>query len=289
MSEFIRLVKNGIFPLMKDENGNPMVIAPETGFSFAGTIQGEGKLIGVPVLFIRTSGCNLRCIWRLANGNISICDTKESSFDTRNSVQYDINKVLNLIKYNIGNLNHIVISGGEPMLQSKSLVKLCMQIKSEFNCHITIETNGTIFIPELINYVDLFSISPKLINSTPDIDKLESAELTSFAGYIEQHEKRRINLKALQDFLNYRKDVGAGNYDVQFKFVVSDEGEENEIKDLILDLINLKKEDIILMPLGVDDLEINLSSKIVVGMAIRNGWRYSSRLHIDLFSNLVGV
>ena len=58
-----------------------------TGFDFAGTIQGEGKLAGIPALFIRTAGCNLRCMWWLPDGSVSRCDTPYASFDTSGAVK----------------------------------------------------------------------------------------------------------------------------------------------------------------------------------------------------------
>lgn len=57
----INLVNNGIFPIVYDKNGELINEDLDTGFNIAGTLQGEGKLVGTPCLFIRTSGCNIRC------------------------------------------------------------------------------------------------------------------------------------------------------------------------------------------------------------------------------------
>ena len=289
MTESLKLVKNGVFPLVKDHLGNPLPGKPETGYNFAGTIQGEGKLAGTPVLFIRTSGCNLRCIWRLPDGNVSICDTAESSFDTRDSEVFQISNIISLLKQNIGNIKHIVISGGEPLLQQSALVSLCKQIKDEIKSHITIETNGTIFSEELINYVDLFSISPKLKGSSPDKDKLNVSGYKAFEDFIFLHEKRRLNMDALQKYIYNKGQSDTKGYDLQFKFVVSAGDEVAEINDIMGQLKDSSPDDILLMPLGSDDKSIGITQKIVAGMAISNGWRFSSRLHIDLFTNLKGT
>jgi 7-carboxy-7-deazaguanine synthase len=71
MATRLNLVKNGIFPITKDKFGNPILDKPDTGLSIPGTLQGEGKLAGLPCLFIRTSSCNLRCSF--ADG--ALCDT----------------------------------------------------------------------------------------------------------------------------------------------------------------------------------------------------------------------
>jgi len=71
----IRLAKNGIFPIQKGLDGNLLDTGPNTGLPLSGTIQGEGKQAGLPVIFIRTSGGNLRCSWIDDLGRVDICDT----------------------------------------------------------------------------------------------------------------------------------------------------------------------------------------------------------------------
>jgi 7-carboxy-7-deazaguanine synthase len=98
------------------------------------SIQGEGKWSGLPNIFIRTSGCNLRC---------SFCDTKYAYSD---GVEMSIKQIISRIK-NYPSTN-ICITGGEPLLQTDiyELIKKLL----EKNYNICIETNGSINIKNLI-------------------------------------------------------------------------------------------------------------------------------------------
>jgi len=279
----IRLVRDGIFPITKNKDGKIINTLPETGLSIPGTLQGEGKLLGTPVLFIRTAGCNLRCIWTLANGKPSICDTPYSSFDTKDSEVYSINNIIEIVKNNIGNLQHIVISGGEPMLQKDALINLCTELKNQLNVHITIETNGTIFINELLEFVDLFSLSPKLSNSNPTNEKLEQLNLTSLSKYILIHQQKRLNINAIQQFINAGNSMK--NIDFQLKFVVSSINDEKEILEILSNLTGWQNNDILLMQTGVTNSELALSTNAILEMTLRNGWRFTPRLHIEMFGN----
>ncbi len=100
-NQYIFLAPEAVFPITKDENGTLLTNQPATGFSNSGTIQGEGKMAGVPVLFVRTAGCNLRCMWGLPNGEVSLCDTPLASFDTRGEKRIAIGTVKNIILNNI--------------------------------------------------------------------------------------------------------------------------------------------------------------------------------------------
>ena len=280
------LANEGVFPITKDGKGMPLSHLPATGMNMPGTIQGEGLLIGTPSLFIRLASCNLRCIWNLPDGTISKCDTPYASFDVKEVKTLEVDQVVQLVKHNLGAMQHIVITGGEPFLQNEPLALLAEQLKKELKVHITIETNGTLFHKEAAKNIDLFSISPKLKNSTPNEVKLKSLGL-KMNGPLKSHSEKRYNLAALQEFINFSKE---NNKSLQLKFVVGQKTDEEEIVQKYVDALdNLHPQDIMLMPLGANNEELKKTTPMVLEMAIRNGWRYTSRIHIDLFGAKPGV
>src|SRR5579862_5722629 len=111
------------------------------------SIQGEGALIGVPSVFVRTSGCNLRCAW---------CDTPYTSWAPEGEERSVDSIVEEVNRYGA---SHVVITGGEPMI-APEIDELTHRLAK----HITIETAGTV---DTHIRCDLLSISPKLANSTP--------------------------------------------------------------------------------------------------------------------------
>ncbi len=284
----ILLSAEGIFPVTKNGKGETTKNSPKTGLAQSGTIQGEGKLSGIPSLFIRLSGCNLRCVWGEKEGDktVSMCDTPNSTFYTHESQWWNEDDILSTVKHNIGNIKHVVITGGEPMLQAERLIPLCRSLKEELNLHITIETNGTMFNKELAGLIDLFSISPKLSNSNPTPAKLNKLDLPN-AGIYTQHTGTRINIPVLQQFIDY---CNTGNKMIQFKFVVFKKNDEHEIKSDFLDkLTGWRLDDIMVMPLGADKKELDVFTPVALKIAISNGWRFSNRMHIELFKETIGV
>src|SRR6478609_11738043 len=112
------------------------------------SVQGEGTLVGVPSVFVRVSGCNLRCSW---------CDTPYTSWNPEGDEWTNGAIVTEVAKYPA---RHVVITGGEPMLFAP-VVELSRQLKDR-GLHVTFETAGTVYQPVSC---DLMSISPKLANS----------------------------------------------------------------------------------------------------------------------------
>ncbi len=287
INKHLYLSPEAVFPITYDENGDAVNNKPLTGFSIAGTIQGEGKMAGVPVLFLRTSRCNLRCMWSLPNGELSLCDTPYASFNTNDEKHYPIEKIKNVILKNLGKINHLVISGGEPFLQSENLYLLIKKLEETKKLHYSIETNGTIYNDTLAEKIDFFSISPKLKNSVPTQAKLEKLSL-SVPFDSEYIEKMRLNLTAIQSIIDHcKKHPGK---DFQLKFVVQSLNELIEIEESFLSkLKGWKPDDIVLMPLGSTPEELKQTRMIAVEAAIERGWRFSPRLQINYFGGIAGV
>lgn len=293
----IQLVKNGVFPITLDKDGNTLEHIPDTGLSIAGTLQGEGKTTGIPSLFIRTSGCNLRCAWEMKDGSVSLCDTPYSSHQVIEYEDWEVDDIIAIVKQNIGNMKHVVISGGEPTRQHKALAELCRKLKT-LNLIITVETNGTVFDKKFARYVDLFSISPKLEDSIPTMEKMKKVGIPIESDRALKQAMLRKNLIVLQNYIdecnNAKTDPatkrGRVYPDFQLKFVVTRPENVQEIKEEFLDyLTGWGPEDICLMPVGANLEELEKSMRMTAKIAIENGWSYTPRLQVDLFGNLPGV
>lgn len=262
------LAKDGIFPITCDSKGNRLAVSPASGLKIPGTIQGEGKLNGIPSLFIRLAGCNLHCCWKTAEGGLSPCDTAYAAYQVKGAYQQEISDIYNTILHNSDFIRHIVITGGEPFLQATELKNLCNKLKQNKNYHLTIETNATLFDCDVAQYVDLFSLSPKLSSSHPS----QSAPT--------------LNISIIQSFIDYALEF---RKDFQLKFVCACDSDIIEIKELLSQLKGWKNEDILLMPLGGSPEILRININKTLEHCIRNGWRYCDRLHIALFGEKEGV
>jgi len=221
------------------------------------SIQGEGLLAGVPSIFIRTSGCNLRCHW---------CDTPYASWKPEGP-EMSIEEILK--KISEWNCNHIVLTGGEPMI-APDLPELATVLKKQKK-HITIETAGTIF-PNGIP-CDLASLSPKLSNSTPSPERNPA--------WNKKHEATRLQPEVISEWIR--------KYPFQLKFVVSSEKDLAEIKDLLSRLPPVPFHQVLLMPEGIDSKTLASRSPWLVEICKREGFRFCPRLHIELFGHKRGT
>jgi 7-carboxy-7-deazaguanine synthase len=217
------------------------------------SVQGEGSLLGVPSVFIRTSGCNLRCTW---------CDTPYTSWKPEGT-DLSLDQILAEVKALPA--RHVVVTGGEPMI-APEIVPLTERLR-ELGMHITVETAGTIFKPVAC---DLMSISPKLSNSTPAQD----------AYWTVHHERLRINLGVLSHLTS--------RYNYQLKFVVETPGDLEEVRLLVTQL-QADASRVILMPEGTDRDTLRERAVWLAEICKAEGFRLSPRLHIDLYGNRRGV
>ena len=269
------LSREGIFPLA---NG-------ATGTGLSGTLQGEGKLVGIPSMFVRLQGCNLRCVWTASDGTACSCDTAHTSFGPGQPQIMSVGNVFETLRQNMGQMTHVVITGGEPLMQTASTLSLIELCRNE-GWHTTIETNGTIFSPQVVRSVSLLSISPKLSSSIPTIEKLAQLGLKN-SSTIQNHKALIANKQPLYDMVSEAQKYQT---EVQLKFVVSCEDDEKEIKEQYADVLKLLlPTDVVIMPMGYSTTEIAQNAQIALKMCLRNNWRYTPRLHIDLFGNKEGV
>jgi 7-carboxy-7-deazaguanine synthase len=221
------------------------------------SIQGEGLLAGVPSIFIRTSGCNLRCHW---------CDTPYASWKLEGPEMSNEEILKKLTEWNC---DHVVLTGGEPMI-APNLPELATALKKQKK-HITIETAGTI-LPNSIP-CDLASISPKLSNSTPSPER--------DPAWAKKHEATRLQPEVISEWIR--------KYPVQLKFVVSSENDLAEIKDLLSRLPSVPLHQILLMPEGIDVKTLAARSPWLIDICKREGFRFCPRLHIELFGYTRGT
>lgn len=217
------------------------------------TIQGEGILAGVPSLFLRLSGCNLRCRW---------CDTPYTSWAPEGE-EWTVERLMEWVG-GFPAYRHVVLTGGEPMLFPE-IVPLSQRLR-QAGLHITVETAGTVY--QAVE-CDLMSISPKLANSTPD-DPVWGP----------RHERCRLPADILQRLTR--------EFAHQLKFVVQTPDDLPEIQS-IQALCGTLNERVLLMPEGVDASKLQERSAWLVELCKQTGYRFTPRLHVLLYGHKRGV
>jgi 7-carboxy-7-deazaguanine synthase len=212
-------------------------------------------LVGVPSVFVRLSGCNLRCKW---------CDTPYASWAPEGE-EMMLGPILAEVRRYWA--THVVVTGGEPMIAP--MVAVLTQKLKELDLHITIETAGTVYAPVTC---DLMSISPKLANSTPH--KREAGKWAA------QHDRLRYQPEVLKKLM--------GEYEYQLKFVVSAEEDLKEIETILKETAADRRR-VVLMAEGTTVETLYERAAWLVEVCKREQFRYSPRLHIDLWGDKRGV
>jgi 7-carboxy-7-deazaguanine synthase len=257
--------------------------------------QGEGQLTGTPSVFVRTSGCNLRC---------HFCDTPFASWDPVGemmSVEEIIKQILVIAEEPLPQMHvdfasefktfspparHVVLTGGEPMLP-RDVNELCEAIhKSGF--HITIETAGTID-RDLV--CDLMSISPKLKNSTPTVERVGNKRAGEWAA---KHERARHRPRIAQSLIRERE--------YQLKFVVESAEDLVEIESYLneveassrsesegrkpnLESTLIDRKRVMLMPEGIDEQTLARRTEWLLPLCEKLGFSFCPRRHIHWYGN----
>jgi 7-carboxy-7-deazaguanine synthase len=255
------------------------------------SLQGEGRLTGMESVFVRTSGCNLRC---------RFCDTRYTSW-TPEGEYLSVEEVLAAVERIaaepslrqhaqekppdcVGGIprmqsegfsnaacatnkttnvpRHVVISGGEPMLLAE-LVPLCEELHRRA-MHVTIETAGTRYQPV---ECDLMAVSPKLSNSVPRAD--EAPE------WIDLHERNR----AAPDILRRLN----AEYDCQFKFVVASESDCDEVRAYLAEFPEIDRQRVLLMPMGTKQQELAAIGEWLEPYCRQQGLTFCPRRQIEWF------
>jgi 7-carboxy-7-deazaguanine synthase len=223
------------------------------------SIQGEGELTGVPSVFVRASGCNLRCTW---------CDTPYASWNPEGEPR-SVDQIVAAVQEH-ATARHVVLTGGEPMI-AKEIRALAAELKN-LGYHVTIETAATV-APDGIA-CDLASLSPKLLNSAPDP--------VEHAAWRKKHEATRWQPDVVRAWID--------RYPYQFKFVVARPEDVAELEHMLAALKrDVPRHKVLLMPEATSLEKMRTRAEWLGELCKAHGYRYAHRLHIELYGNRRGT
>jgi len=223
------------------------------------SLQGEGELTGVPSVFVRASGCNLRCAW---------CDTPYASWNPEGAPRTVAQILADVQAHSAA--QHVVLTGGEPMI-AKDIRELAAELKS-LGKHITIETAATV-APDGIA-CDLASLSPKLLNSAPDP--------VEHGAWRKRHEATRWQPDVVRAWVD--------RYNFQFKFVVARPEDVDELETMLGALDReIPRHKVLLMPEATSLEKMRGRAAWLGELCKARGYRYAHRLHIELYGNKRGT
>jgi organic radical activating enzyme len=225
---------------------------------FSDTIQGEGPHAGVISTFMRLQGCTLKCVW---------CDTidvwpegNEYSFDEI----FELFESIGLIdRFKSG--QHLILTGGSPLKQEKECIAFLKAFISKygFKPYVEVENEAVLMpSPDFVDLVDWWNNSPKLDNSGM---------------------KERVRIKPLT--LAY---MGTLPNSI-FKFVVNSEEDWKEIHETFIQPGFITKDKIVIMPEGQTQEELSKTREIAADLAIKEGVRFTDRLHVTIWNKKTGV
>ena len=215
------------------------------------SLQGEGRLAGVPSVFIRLAGCPLRCRW---------CDTAYA-WDFQAGTEETAETLLaRVAEYPT---RHLVLTGGEPLAQTE--LEEFIRVFAEAGCLITLETSGLYFASGLA--IHLASISPKLSNSVGPANE-------------NRPEGERLNIDAIRQLMDA--------YPYQLKFVVDRPQDLDEIAECVERLETVDPERVYLMPQASRRDDYLEKSQWLADYCLQTGFAFSPRLHVMLYDGQKG-
>ncbi len=224
------------------------------------TIQGEGRFVGQPSVFVRLSTCNLRCEWQNPDSSTSLCDTAYSSHYPEleeHEIKECIDRVLSF------DCPQVVITGGEPFLQ-EGLADLVEPLV-EKGCFVSIETNGSIYQKTKAQFL---SISPKLKSSC-----------VSTSEHYDEHQSLRYNSEVLQQMCT--------EYDFQLKYVINTKDDLHEVASQVVDFKKWTDKDVdsrvYLMPQALTKAQLEERSEWLIEECKKTNWNFCDRLHIRIW------
>lgn len=232
----------------------PIVVAAVWIADIFVSTQGEGLYSGVRSTFVRTSGCNLRCRY---------CDTPYTSWSPEGRMM-TLDQILHAVEQ--AEVEHVVVTGGEPMLQSE-VVPLTHELARRKHL-VTIETAGTVDQPVTAH---LMSISPKRPNSDPPVE----------SGWTLRHRLRQHQPEVIRRLLS--------DYDYQLKFVIDQPADLDDVAEYLLEFPEVPPERVWLMPQGTDRDTLEDRTSWLEEASQSRGYRFCPRLHIELYGNTRGT
>jgi organic radical activating enzyme len=272
------------------------------------SIQGEGKYMGVPSVFLRTFGCNFKCAgFGMPRGELSAeaefidpvkfrtynelplvstgCDSY-ASWDPRFkdlspmlTTDAIVERIMEILPHGEWRDEHLVITGGEPLLGwQKQYPDLLDHPKMQRLKEITFETNGTQKLTEkFAGYLHTWKCHHDY-DFRREITFSVSAKLPCSG----EPWKDAIRPKTVLDYEDYGT--------AYLKFVIAS---EEDLTDAERAVEEYRKAGftghVYIMPVGGVERVYALNNKNVALLAMRKGWRYSDRLQVPLFKNEWGT
>ena len=273
------------------------------------SVQGEGRYMGVPSVFLRTFGCNFKCAgFGMPKGELSTeveaiasrvlefkkyeelplvstgCDSY-ASWDPRFKDLSPMltsdaitERIMEILPFNKWEDEHLVITGGEPLLGwQRAYPDLLDHPKMAGLKEITFETNGT---QELsANFKD-YLLQWQMSNTTPNREVTFSVSAKLSCSGEERSEAIRPDVVCSYEEVGY----------TYLKFVVATEEDAEEA----IETADIYRAEgftgpVYLMPVGGVESVYTLNNRRVAELAMKNGLRYSDRLQVPLFKNEWGT